>query len=155
MIVRSTRLPLLLLAIVAAACGSEEAGPTAEQLRIRELAAREACIGERLALRAQDELQTLAQLGMASGPLEFQRAYAHHAELRHAAYAQADSAFNHARTPADSARHAGLADGFQIRLPEPETVEANVIRSYEANFAAIFQDADHPCNWQGELRARD
>src|SRR5690606_17848712 len=62
MIVRSTRLPLLLLAIVAAACGSEEAGPTAEQLRIRELAAREACIGERLALRAQDELQTLAQL---------------------------------------------------------------------------------------------
>lgn len=149
--------PLLLLGLllVAGACSRDDAGPSDDQLAIREIAAREACIGERLALRAADELRTLEQMMVVSGPLEFQRAYAQHANLRRAAYAHVDSALNHAATAADSTRHAELAGGFQIRLPESESVEANVIRSYESNFAAIYNDPDHPCNWQGELETRD
>lgn len=145
----------LFLALGTGACSPDDAGPSEEQLAIRDIAAREACIGERLALRAADELQTLEQMMVVSGPLEFQRAYTQHANLRLGAYAHADSALNHATTSADSARHAELAAGFQIRLPESESVEANVLRSYESNFAAIYNDPDHPCNWQGELEARD
>lgn len=159
MSLRSTRpllRPLLFLGLIAAvACGDDETGPSEEQLRDREFAAREACIAERLALRAEDELQTLEQLMVVSGPIEFQRAYAQHANLRRAASAHADTALNHAATTADSARHAELAQDFQIRLPDAESVEANVIRSYESNFAAIYNDADHPCNWQAELESQD
>lgn len=152
---RPIRALLPIALVVAAACADDETGPSEEQLQTRELAAREACITERLALRAQDELQTLEQLMVVSGPIEFQRAYAHHATLRRTASAHADTALNHAATPADSARHAGLAQDFQIRLPEAGSVEANVIQSYDTNFAAIFNDADHPCNWQAELEVRE
>lgn len=155
--IRAPLAPLLLLLGVAAvaACADEQTGPPSEQLLMRQHAAREACITERLALRAHDELQTLEELGVVSGPVEFQRVYTHHADLRRAASAHADTALNHAATTADSARHARVASEFQIRLPEEGSVEANVIRSYEGNFAAIYNDADHPCNWQAELETRE
>lgn len=141
---------LVLLAPLAA-CAGDDAGPSEAQLEQRDVAAREACIAENLALRAADELQTLEQLMVASGPLAFQQAYTHHAELRHAAYAQADSALNHSATPGDSLAHDEAARGFQIRAPESGSVEENVIRSYESRFMAILSDPDHPCNWQSEL----
>ncbi len=144
-------LHLLLLVAPLAACAEEQAGPSEEQRRERDLAARQACISQNLALRADDELQTLEQLMVTSGPLGFQRAYTQHAHLRHAAYARLDSALNHSATPGDSLARAEAARAFQIRAPEPGSVEENVIRSYEGRFRAIFEDADHPCNWLSEL----
>ena len=119
------------------------------------MAARQACISQRLALRAEDELQTLQQMLAASGPLGFQEAYANHANLRVSAYAQVDSALNHARSPEDSARHMERAQAFEIRRPEPGSVEENVIRSYERNLAAVLGDSDHPCNWASDLERED
>lgn len=132
------------------ACG-DDAGPTPEQIETRDVAARQACISTRLAQRAVDELQTLENLLGNAGPVGFQRAYEQHASLRLAVFAQLDSALNHSATAEDSTRHAAAARGIQIRLPTPGSVEDNVIRSYETNFAAIFNDSDHPCNWQSEL----
>lgn len=144
--------PLVLIAILlACGCADERAGASAEQLRERDLAARQACIAERLSQRADDELRTLEEIGVFSGPVAFQQAYTQHARLRHAAFTQLDSALNHSRSPADSTAHREAARRFQIRAPEPESVEENVIRSYERNFAAILSDSNHPCNWQSEL----
>ena len=39
----------------------------------------------------------------------------------------------------------------RLRLPEPGSVEENVIRSYENNFLTLVTDEDHPCNWQSQL----
>ena len=146
-----TSFRFLLVLAPLAACADEDTGPSEEQLQARDMAAREACIAENLALRAADELQTLEQLMVASGPLAFQRAYTQHANLRRAAYAQLDSAFNHSATPRDSAGHDEAARGFQIRAPEAGSVEESVIRSYESKFMVLFGDPDHPCNWQSEL----
>ena len=119
------------------------------------MAARQACIAQRLALRAEDELQTLQQMMAATGPLAFQEAYAQHASLRISAYSQVDSALNHARSPEDSTRHIERAQAYEIRRPEPGSVEENVIRSYERNLAAVLGDADHPCNWASDLESED
>jgi hypothetical protein len=151
----SVRLLILLAPVAVAACADREGGASEAQLEVRDLAARQACIAENLALRAADELATLEQLTVISGPLGFQQAYTQHANLRHAAFARMDSALNHSTTAADSTRHVEAARGFQIRAPEPESVEENVIRSYESKFAAIFSDADHPCNWQSELETQE
>jgi hypothetical protein len=151
MIRNSAILSLLCVAVVA--CGDQAAGPTPEQIETRDVAARQACISARLAQRAADELETLEQMTGNVGVIAFQRAYEQHATLRLAAYAQLDSAVNHSPTPEDSARHAAIAEGFQIRAPGRESVEENVIRSYETNFAVIFNDPDHPCNWESELNS--
>jgi hypothetical protein len=137
------------------ACAPDDSGPTPEQLEERRMAARQACIAQRLALRAEDELQTLQQMMVASGPLGFQQAYAQHADLRLSAYAQLDSALNHARSPEDSLRHMERAAAYEIRRPEPGSVEENVIVSYERNLAAVLGDADHPCNWASDLERED
>ncbi|HEX6924935.1 MAG TPA: hypothetical protein VF167_05875 [Longimicrobiaceae bacterium] len=136
-----------------AACRPDDSGPTEEQLRARRLAASEACAAERLLQQAEDELATLESLGVTAGPVAFQRAFVQHARLRLAALAQLDSALNHARSPTDSARYHDAFKRIQIRAPDPESVEANVFRSYESKAAAILADADHPCNWQPELEA--
>lgn len=149
------RIPFaLLVAAAALACG-DDAGPSPEQLETREVAARQACISERLALRAIDELETLEALLGATGPVGFQRAYEQHATLRNMAFAQLDSAMNRSPTSQDSLRHDELARRIQIRIPAAESVEENVIRSYESNFAAIFNDPDHVCNWGPQLERRD
>lgn len=143
---------LLLLLIGACAPDQETADPA--QLRQRDAAARDACIAERLLVRAYDELETLAQLQVGPAPLGFQQAYTQHAEFRYSSLALLDSAYNHARSPADSASYESASQAFEIRLPEAGSVEDNVLRSYETNFLQILQDADHPCNWQAELRRR-
>lgn len=147
---RNHTLALLFLGALAA-CAPDDSGPTEEQLRERELAAREACIAERLLQQSRDELATLESLAVVAGPVAFQRAYVQHAELRLAAMAHHDSAVNRSATPEDSSRHEEAAAAIQISAPDPESVEANVIRSYEAKAAAIFNDPNHPCNWQAEL----
>ena len=65
--------------------------------------------------------------------------------------ARLDSALNHSVTTADSAAHIAAARAIQIRTPDPESVEANVIQSYDQNLVTILAEADHPCNWQSEL----
>ena len=139
----------MLLAITA--CAAEEAGPTAAPLEARDLAARSACVAERLARRAEEELRTLQELQMAPGPLGFQRAYLQHAELRLRTLSLADSALNHARSSADSAALDSASRAVRLRVPDPGSVEENVIRSYENNFLAMITDEDHPCNWQSQL----
>lgn len=142
----------LLLVFVVASCASDDDGPSAAQLEQQNAAARDACIAERLLLRAQDELQTLVDLQVGPAPLAFQQAYTQHADLRHTSLALLDSAYNHARSPADSTRYADASRGYEIRLPEAGSVEDNVLRSYETNFFQILDDEDHPCNWQAELQ---
>lgn len=148
---RSASLALLLLFLVVS-CATDADGVSEEQLRQQSAAARDACIAERLFLRAQDELETLAQLQVGPAPLGFQQAYTQHAELRFTSLALLDSAYNHARDPADSSRYETASRGYEIRLPEAGSVEDNVLRSYENNFFQILEDEDHPCNWQAELQ---
>jgi hypothetical protein len=145
------RVLLAVLCAALAACAGEPDGPTPEQLAARESAARDACVATRLHQRATDELATLEQVAGGSGIIGFQRAYESHARLRLTVAAQIDTALNHASNSQDSAAHAAAAERIRISVPDPESVEANVIRSYETNAAAIFGDPDHPCNWQSEL----
>lgn len=137
--------------LTAAACAADDTGPTPEQLEARDLAARSACVAERIAQRADEELRTLEELQMAPGPLGFQRAYLQHAQLRLRTLALADSALNHARSSADSVTLDSASRAVRLRLPEPGSVEENVIRSYENNFLTLINDEDHPCNWQSQL----
>ena len=147
---RHRYLPLLLTAVLAA-CGDDAGEPTADQLAAREGATRQACAADLLARRAEEELAVLEQLPGSQNIAGFQRAYRQHAILRNAVAARLDSALNHSPTPADSAAHIAGARAIQIRTPDPETVEANVIRSYDENLVTILAEADHPCNWQSEL----
>lgn len=144
-------LPLLLLLPTLVACGDEADGPAPEQLAARTSAARQACVADLLLQRADEELALLEQIPGSANVASFQRAYRQHAVLRNTVAAQLDSAFNHSATPADSSRHAAAAEGIRISSPDPETVEANVIRSYDENMGAILSDTDHPCNWRSEL----
>lgn len=142
----------LLLLFGFVACAPDDGGVSEAQLQQQNAAARDACIAERLHLRAQDELETLVQLQVGPAPLGFQQAYTQHAELRLTSLALLDSAYNHARSPQDSTRYANASMGYEIRLPEAGSVEDNVLRSYETNFLQILEDEDHPCNWQAELQ---
>jgi hypothetical protein len=146
------RFSFLLLGSTLVACADEPEGPTAEQLAARQSAAAQACVADRLYQRAAEELATLEQLAGESGLVAFQRAYEQHATLRRAYTAQVDTALNHSRSPEDSTAHAAAAERLRISAPDPESVEANVIRSYERNAAALLSDPDHPCNWEAELR---
>lgn len=149
------RLTLLVL-IGAAACGGGEPEEPAGRTRQQQLAARHACAGEKLAGEAQEDLALLEQTmsaapGAGDAATSFARAFAQHAQLRAAAYAQTDSALNHAGSPQDSAQHMAAATRFEIRAPRAGTVEANVMRSYEEKLNAVLVDDDHPCNWKHEL----
>lgn len=147
--------PLVLLLAVAAACGgSDDEGAPVMSEASRE-AARRACISARLAQQTTDELQTLEQMSGTGQLTVFSRALNQHALLREVAYAHQDSAFRFSPTPQDSARHARLSDQYQISLPNPGSVEENVIRDYERKFAIIYNDQDHPCNWEAELEAQE
>ena len=158
------KLVLLLLA-TAALVGCTEGGEraeTPETLNERRAAYRQACVAEALATQAADDIATiegvlanidttnpLAEVNrMASAAaLEFARAYEAHANLRRSAYAYMDSAVSHSRTTADSARFLERASSFTIRSPGAGTVEENVLVSYQADFTAMLQNGDHPCNW--------
>jgi hypothetical protein len=147
------RVLLALLCTALAACAGEPEGPTPDQLAARENAARAACVAARLHQRAADELATLEELAGSGNLVAFQRAYENHASLRLSVAAQLDTALNHASSPEDSAARSAEAERIQISVPDPESLEANVIRSYETNATALFADPDHPCNWQSELEA--
>lgn len=158
---RKLLLPFLLCS--AAACGDsgpEEAPP--EVLQARREAARAACIGGELLGRAEENVATLEGSVAGTGTedpmaaltrtaqaaaLGFSQVYLQHAELRAAAAAQADSAANYSRTEADSLRHVQTGRQYAIRPPEAGSVEANAIQSYQQDFARIYDDPDHPCNW--------
>jgi hypothetical protein len=155
---RSLAVALILTVLVtAAACREPGTDVSAEIASQRILAARHACVGEQLLDRAQDDLETLAAVeegGIASAVLAYQRAFTQHATLRNAVYSHLDSAVNHARTSADSLRHAEAANRLTILRPLPETVEANVLEQYNRRASEILADDGHPCNWRHELDER-
>jgi hypothetical protein len=152
-------LSLLLLA----ACADERAGISPEVTRMREDAARDACISRELYTRAEESYVTLAELhgiddpgidpsaALLPGPVRaaytYAQVYHQHAELRRSAFAHIDSAFNHVRSPADSTRHIQLANNLSPPRAEPGTIEANVAAAYARDHTAIRQDDDHRCNW--------
>lgn len=137
-----------------AACGGEDSAPPPALSEESREAARRACISTRISQQTEQELETLEEIG-APPLVVFTRALDQHAKLRVAAYAHQDSALRYARTPQDSARHAGIASRYRITAPDPGSVEENVIRDYERKFAAVYRDEDHPCNWEAELEARE
>ena len=154
-------LPLLLLLMALAGCerGPEPVPP--EVARVRQESARGACVANELLRRASDDVASLEETlaSTSEGPaaevtrragtaaLSFARAYQQHAQLRAARFAQLDSAYNYSRRAADSVEHAEAAERLAIRAPEPESVEANVLSAWERDFASLFGDPDHPCNW--------
>lgn len=155
---RRTLLRLLLVAPLAA-CGGGDAPVTvpAAILEQRTMAFRQACAAKEIEATAEDNLSLLESIipegddaGMAAtrdAATGFARGYHRHAELRFALFAMVDSAFNHARTPADSTRFEERANAFSLRNPAAGTVEANAMESYENDLRMILSDADHPCNW--------
>lgn len=133
-----------------------------ETLNEQRAAFRQACVAQELALRAEEDVATIESVLQSTDPsnplaeinrmasaaaLEFARAYSAHAQIREVAYAYLDSAVNHARATADSARYLERATAVTVRVPQTGTVEENVITSYSANFAATLGDPDHRCNW--------
>ncbi len=126
--------------------------------------ARVACVSRELVARAEDNRLSLDQLAgadtvdadpvqalsqrAARSAFEFARAYEHLATVRATRAAYMDSSLNHAATAADSGRYASLAAQSRLQPPEPGTVEANVTDAYMRDFAVLFNDSDHPCNWR-------
>lgn len=157
-------LPLLLLLMPLAACDRSPEPVPPEIARVRQQSDRGACVATELLRRASDDVASLEETlaSTSVGPaaevtrragtaaLSFARAYQQHAQLRAARYALLDSAYNHSPRAADSARHVEAAQRLAIRQPEPQTVEANVVSSWERDFASLFGDPDHPCNWDFE-----
>lgn len=150
---KRTHLHLLLPLLAAPLAACSDGGIPPEVLEQRREAARGACIGRQLLGRAEQNLNTLAPLGTA-GVAVYARVYHEHAQLRASALAQADSAANYSPEPGDSARHAEAAARFAVRAPEAGSVEANAAAQYNREFAQMYADADHPCNWDfpDELR---
>jgi hypothetical protein len=139
--------------------------PTAESPQVRfekEAAYRQACAADVLARRAEDDLLVIQNAfppenatdpvseisrQAARAALDFARAYQRHAMLRATAYAYLDSAVNHAKTTADSARFVERSASITISTPVPGTLEENVIVKYQEDFSALLADQNHPCNW--------
>jgi hypothetical protein len=153
---KKTAVALLCLVVATTACRGEDPGVSPEVRMARENAAQAACISGELLRRAESNLAELDAVSAGDGdPLaqvagaarRFAQAYWQHATLRHAVYAQADSAFNRSRSPADSARH--IARGSQLRLTMAEegTIEDNAIRGYQRDFDERRRDPDHLCSW--------
>jgi hypothetical protein len=147
-------LSILLPAVLLGACDPRSVRAVdTEVAAARAEIARNACIAAALTQRAHDNLETLQSFvgdgfdGTPAAALQFARAYAHHAELRQAVAARVDSAVNHARSPADSARHADAAIRFIPAPPEPGTLEDNVATAYNRDFRTVRADEDHRCNW--------
>lgn len=154
-------LSLLLLLMPVAACERAAEPVPPEIARVRQQSARGACVATELLRRASDDVASLGETlaSTSEGPaaevtrragtaaLSFARAYQQHAQLRAARFAQLDSAYNHSRRAADSVQHAEAAQRLAIRAPEPATIEANVLSAWEQDFASLFGDPDHPCNW--------
>ncbi len=157
--VASRALLALFLAAPLTACGDEGAAGTIPEAVVqqRTMAFRQACAAKEIEATAEENLALLESVTLSSGEeglaathsaaTGFARGYHRHAELRYALFAMIDSAFNHARTPADSVRFEERANAFSVRSPSPGTVEANVMESYETDLVQILADADHPCNW--------
>ena len=146
-------LPVLIW--MSAACSGPDGEPAGETNPQAILATRHACAAEELANTAAEDLATI-ESGFAGGAAPealsaFARAYLQHAQLRMLAYAQTDSALNHAADAQDSTRHAQAAAKLEIIAPREGSIEANVMASYDQKAAAILRDTDHPCNWKHEL----
>ena len=152
------------VALLVAACGDagDAPPPTAEQQATRAAAARQACAARSLEETAAENLATLEEARAAYNPndpmaainlaamtaaSDFARAFASHAELRTGAYAYLDSAVNRAASAADSARYLEQAGRYSITMPQPNTLEANVMEDYQRGLQEILLDADHRCNW--------
>jgi hypothetical protein len=164
MMMRGTTAFLILASVtVVAACGDRAARVESPEVRFeRESAFRQACAARLLAQRAQNDLQLLEMASLGADPsdpaaeisrrataaaVEYARAYERHAELRAGAYANLDSAVNHAETTADSTRFVQRAGSYSLRLPAEGTVEGNVLNSYQADLSSLLADVNHPCNW--------
>ncbi|HEV2130532.1 MAG TPA: hypothetical protein VGR27_05495 [Longimicrobiaceae bacterium] len=157
------RIVAALSLLLIAACTEQGAGISPEVVRMREDATRDACISRELYTRAEESYTTLAELHGIEDPevdpaevlppeavraaYTYAQVYHQHAELRRAAFAHVDSAFNHVRSAADSTRHIQAATNLAPRRPEAGTIEANVATAYARDHAAIRQDGDHRCNW--------
>lgn len=152
----------LALPVALTGCADAEEEPPPVSFENRRFAYQQACVARVLAAEATDDIATLEEVTAAADPddpvgalsarasgvaLEFARAYQRHAELREAAYAMVDSAVNYSATPADSARYAERGSRYTIRVPEPESVEENVLRGYQRDYEALMRDQDHPCYW--------
>ncbi|HUE95567.1 MAG TPA: hypothetical protein VMN39_02860 [Longimicrobiaceae bacterium] len=155
---RNIGILLLIIATFLTGCREETEVPVPPAVLLQRAAAfRQACAARELAAAAAEDLAILEELSdpggselmqvAARGAADFARAYHRHAELRVGAYALLDSAVNFATTTADSARYVERAGAFTVLLPQEGTVEANVLRSYQAKFSAILGDDDHRCNW--------
>jgi hypothetical protein len=142
----------LLLIVALAGCGEKDAAPTEKLPPERALAARQACVAEQLEQGAEEDLKTLQTSVGGIGVTQFAQAFLQHARLRVAGFSQADSALNHSPTPRDSARHMAAANRYEIITPDPGSLEANVLASYEQKANAILADSDHVCNWRHELK---
>ena len=154
---------LLALALVLGGCGDADVDEVPPDVLLERASAfRQACASQEIAATAQENLEMLEsttalmqQPDTIPGPgaplsvaaVEFSRAYVRHAELRSTVYAFLDSAVKHAERSEDSTRYVQRANAFTIRPPDPGTVEANVIESFEENIIRILADDDHRCNW--------
>jgi hypothetical protein len=150
---------LVLLSLSALALtGCDRGAATAadgSRTEAQQAAARDACLAEAMAAQAEQHLADLEEWGLAGGPGsaaaaaagEFARAYFQHAQLRYATLAHADSALNHARTPADSARYVQTAGAFLPRGFEPGTLEGNVAEAWARDFSVLLANEDHRCHW--------
>lgn len=151
---------LLALLSLSAGCERQAEPPPREVVLAREQAERGACAANELLQRASDDVESLQESwgGTSEGPslvagaaaLEFARTHLQHAQLRTGRLAHLDSAYNHSRRAADSSRHVQVAHDLAPGQPEPGTLEANVRSSFDRQFRAIFEDPDHPCNWDLE-----
>ncbi|MEX2570372.1 MAG: hypothetical protein WD737_03640 [Gemmatimonadota bacterium] len=158
-----TPLAISMLCLLLAGCGDDaSSAPSAELVVLREAAFRQACAARELEATAEENLATIEgsfEVSDSSDPMaaiqrqaavavaDFARAFHRHAEFRAGAYANLDSAVNHAVSPADSARFVERASAYSIRIPEQGTVEANVLENYQQQLAGILEDDDHRCNW--------
>jgi hypothetical protein len=141
--------------LVVTGCAERPAGQPEHVREVRIAAERDACISRELLLRGREQVEALAPLAQvepgaghpAVAAYRFAVAYAQHAELRHTAFAHIDSAVNIARQPQDSLRYVGVAERIVFRLPEPGTVEANIMNPYQRDFDGLRADPDHRCNW--------
>jgi len=140
----------LLLALVLAACGGDDAEKTAQ----RTAAHRAACVAEELAIQANtkvsslDTLRTQAPEGFVKQVYPFSKAYFDYAKVRERHAALLDSAAA-AESAEDSVRFTGEAARSAPRPGEPGSTEANAAESYERDYAAAISNPNHPCNQQG------
>ena len=141
------------LAALLSAC---DRGPTPEQREARREARLDACISEALNINARTRLATLDSLlvqsqargsvpALVSAPHKFAQVYATFADLRAHETAYRDSAYN-ASSKEDSTRYESMAASFRVNRPSPESLEENVIRDYQRDYAGSRRNPDHGCN---------